>query len=247
MTKRTGLGDNLYVSGVDLSGDVGELGRIGGGPATLDVTSIDKSAMERRGGIIDGSIDFTSFFNDAAGQAHPTLGSLPTGQRIVSYLRGTAIGNAIASCVARQLNYDGERARDGALKFAVGAASDGTGVQWGEQLTAGKRTDSAATNGTALDALAASTFGFAAFLHVFAFTGTSVTVKLQESSDNGGGDAFADVVGGGFTVVSAAPASQRITATPANLERYVRVVTTGTFSSCVFAVGLVRHQSAVAL
>ena len=247
MTKRRGLGDNLYVSGVDLSGDVGSLSRVGGGPSTLDVTGINKSANERIGGLIDGSIDFAAFFNDAAGQEHPTLAPLPTGQRIVSYFRGTAIGNAAASCIARQVNYDGDRGADGAFGFSISAPSDGTGVQWGEQLTAGKRTDVAATNGTALDAGAASTFGFAAFLHVFAFTGTSVTVKLQESSDNGGGDAFAAVVGGGFTVVAAAPASQRIAATPASLERYVRVVTTGTFSSCVFAVVLVRHQSAVNL
>lgn len=247
MTKRSGLGDNLYVSGVDLSGDVGQLGRIGGGPATLDVTSIDRSAMERIGGLIDGAIDFNAFFNDAAGRAHPTLAALPTGQRIVSYLRGTAIGGAAASCVARQLNYDATRSADGGFTFAIGSASDGTGVQWGEQLTAGKRVDTTATNGTALDAGAASTFGFSAYLHVFAFTGTTITIKLQESSDNGGGDPFADVAGGGFTAVTAAPASQRIAATPATLERYVRAVTTGTFTSCTFAVLLVRHLTAVSL
>jgi len=247
MSKRTGLGSNLYVSGVDLSGDVGQLGRIGGGPATLDVTSIDKSAMERLGGLIDGAIDYSAFFNDAVGRAHPTLAALPTGQRIVSYLHGTVIGAAAASCVARQLNYDGTRSADGGFTFAISAPSDGTGVQWGELLTAGKRVDAAPTNGAALDGLAASTFGFAAFLHVFAFTGTSITIKLQESSDNGGADPFADVVGGGFTAVTAAPTAQRITATPANLERHVRVATTGTFTSCTFAVAMVRHLSAVAL
>ena len=113
MTKRSGLGDNLYVSGVDLSGDVGSLSRVGGGPSTLDVTGINKSANERIGGLIDGSIDFAAFFNDAAGQEHPTLAPLPTGQRIVSYFRGTAIGNAAASCIARQVNYDGDRGAGG--------------------------------------------------------------------------------------------------------------------------------------
>jgi hypothetical protein len=247
MAKRSGLGDNLYVSGVDLSGDVGSLSRVGGGPSTLDVTGIDKSATERIGGLLDGSIDFAAFFNDAAGRAHPTLGALPTGQRIVTYCRGTAIGSHAASCIARQLNYDGDRGADGAFGFSISAASDGTGVQWGELLTAGKRIDTTATNGTALDGAAASAFGFSAFLHVFAFTGTNITIKLQESSDNGGGDAFADVVGGGFTVVAAAPASQRIAAAPVSLERYVRVVTTGTFTSCTFAVVLVRHLTAVSL
>lgn len=247
MTKQSGLGDRLYIGGVNLSGDVGELGRIGGGPGTLDVTGIDKSAMERIGGKIDGGIDFRSFFNDAAGAAHPTLKVLPTGQVIATYLRGTGIGSAGASCIARQTNYDGTRGDDGSLTYAIQLLSDTTGVQWGEQLTAGIRSDTTATNGTALDAGAASTFGFAAFLHVFSFTGTNVTIKLQESSDNGVGDAFADVAGGGFTVVSSAPQAQRIAATPANLERYVRVVTTGTFTQCSFAVVLTRHQSVVSL
>jgi hypothetical protein len=74
--KQTGLGDNCYISGYNLSGDVGSLGRIGGGPALLDVTGIDKSAFERLGGLRDGGVDFSAFFNPAAGQAHPVLSAL---------------------------------------------------------------------------------------------------------------------------------------------------------------------------
>ena len=83
-------------------------------------------------------------------------------------------------------------------------------------------------------------------MHVFGVTGTSVTVKIQESSDNGVGDAWADVAGGGFTTVNAGSVSaQRIAAVPANLERYLRVVTTGTFSAASFAVQLTRNATAV--
>lgn len=249
MTKQTGLGDRLFVGGVNLSGDIGSLQRIGGGPSPLDVTGIDKSGVERIGGKIDGQIDFSAWFNDAPGAAHPTLRPLPTGQVLVTYLRGTGIGSAGASCVARQANYDGSRGNDGSFSFAVSALSDSAGVMWGEQLTAGVRTDTAATNGTALDGGAASTFGFVAILHMLSVTGTSCTVKLQESSDNGGGDAFADVVGGSFAAVTpaGAPQAQRIAASPASLERYVRVVTTGTFSNAQFVVVLTRHATAVQL
>ena len=48
MAKQTGLGDNCYVSGYDLSGDVGSLGRVGGGPALLEVTAGTSKAQLHR-------------------------------------------------------------------------------------------------------------------------------------------------------------------------------------------------------
>jgi hypothetical protein len=83
-----------------------------------------------------------------------------------------------------------------------------------------------------------------AYLHVFSFAGTSVTVKLQESSDNGGGDAFADVTGGAFTAATGRT-WQRIATGTQNVKRYLRVVTTGTFSSAVFAVMVAYNRTAV--
>jgi hypothetical protein len=54
-------------------------------------------------------------------------------------------------------------------------------------LTAAPRTDTTATNGTSYDFGTGSTaFGLQAYLQVLSFTGTSCTIKLQESSDNAG-------------------------------------------------------------
>lgn len=237
MAKQSGLGDNLYVAGVNVSGDISALGRVGGGPAALESTGIDKYGYERLGGLRDGAIEFTSFFNPAVGAAHPTFGALPRTDVGVIYCRGTTLGNPGAACVAKQANYDGSRGNDGSFTFSVSALSNGYGIEWGKLLTAGQRTDTTATNGTGVDFGAAGSFGLQAHLQVFAFTGTSVTIKLQQSSDNGGGDAFSDVTGGGFTLVTTAPGTQRIeTARGQAVERYLRVVTTGTFSNLVFAV-----------
>ncbi|MGH3587159.1 MAG: hypothetical protein ACRDQ0_12630, partial [Pseudonocardia sp.] len=87
-------------------------------------------------------------------------------------------------------------------------------------------------------------FGLQAWLHVFSFTGTSCTVKIQESSDDAAGDAFADVTGGAFAAASAVGA-QRIATGAINVERYLRIVTTGTFSECTFAVTACRNETAV--
>lgn len=244
MAKQGGLGDNLYVAGFDLSGDISSLGRIGGGPTALEMTGIDKGAHERQGGVRDGSIEFGSYFNKATGQEHDVLADLPTSDVIITYCRGTALGSPAASIVAKQANYDGTRADDGSFTFEVEALANGFGLQWGEQLTAGKRTDGSATNGSGVDFGASTAFGLVAFLHVFAFTGTSVTVKLQESSDNAVGDPYADVTGGAFTAATGVTSQRIATASGLTVERWLRVVTTGTFSNAVFAVMVAKHPVA---
>lgn len=246
MTKQSGLGDNLYIAGYDLSGDINALGNVGGGPAVLEVTGIDKSAVERIGGVRDGRLQATSFFNPSTDRSHSRFKTLPTADVIVSYFRGTTLGSPSAGLVAKQLNYDGTRGDDGGFTFAVEAQANGYGLQWGRSMTAGKRTDTTATNGSSVDFGTGSTaFGLQAFLHVFAFTGTSVTVKIQESSDDGAGDAWADVTGGAFTAATGVTSERIATAEGQTVERYLRVVTTGTFSNAVFAVTVIRNDVAV--
>jgi hypothetical protein len=242
--KSSGLGDNLYVGGYDLSGDTQQLSRIGGGPAVLDVTGINKSAYERIGGQRDGGISWTSFFNTAAGQAHPVLSALPTADVPITYCRGTALGNPAACMISKQPNYDGNRDQAGNFTFKLGAVANGYGLEWGVQGTAGVRADTTATNGTGVDlgtAVAAAGFGLQAYLQVFSVTGTSCTVKLQGSSDNGGSDAFADITGGGFTAATGITSQRIATATNLTLERYIRVVTSGTFTQCSFSVVIVPN------
>ncbi len=244
MGKQSGLGDNFYLDGYDLSGDLGSVA-VAGGPATLEVTGLDKSAHERIGGVRTGSLSWMAYFNDTAGQAHPVLSTRPTTDRVGTYCRGTAIGSAAASCVAKQVNYDPTRADDGALTIAVACESNGYGVEWGQLLTAGKRTDTAATNGSSLDGAAATAFGAQAYLHVFAFTGTDVTISLEDSANN---SAFTALTAGAFTQVTAAPFTQRIaTAAGATVRRYVRAVTatSGGVTAVTFAVVLVRNDTTV--
>lgn len=245
MTKQSGKGDNLYVAGYDLSNDIGGLQRIGGGPTALESTGIDKFALERVFGLRDGSLDYMAYFNPTANRAHDRLSLLPDGSVISTYCRGTALGKPAASIVGKQVGFDPTRGTDASFTFSVSNVGDGYALEWGEQLTAGKRTDTAATNGTGVDFAAATAFGLQAYLHVFSFTGTSCTVKIQESSDNGGGDAFADVVGGGFTAATGITSERIQTARNLAVERYLRVVTTGVFSECTFAVMVVKNVAEV--
>jgi hypothetical protein len=246
VAKQAGLGDALYLTGNDLSGDFTALGNVGGGPAALTNTGIDKSAMERIGGVLDGRLEAASWFNPVL--SHPVLSALPTTNVQAMYCRGTTLGSPAANIVAKQINYDGSRGNDGAFTFSTSMQANGSGVEWGVLLTAGKRTDTAATNGTSVDLTTVSTlFGAQAHLEVFAFTGTDVTVKIQDSADN---VSFADITGLAFTAVTTAPQAQRIaTAAGATIRRYIRAVTTtsGGVTSVQFAVSFTRNDTAVIL
>ncbi len=241
MAKTSGLGDDALIAGYHIGGDIQQLS-VHGGPALLEVTDITQSAKSRLGGLRDGGFELTSFHDPAAGQSHAAFSGLPRTDVIATYLRGQAIGNPAACCNAKQLNYDPTRAADGMLTFKVTGDGDGYGLEWGIQLTAGVRTDSSATNGTSYDTGGSLSFGAQAYLQAVAVTGTSYTVTIQDSSDNA---TFANVTGLSFTAVASAPVAQRISiANNATVRRYVRAITTGTFTVATFQVTLVKNATA---
>lgn len=245
MAKQSGLGDNLYIDQYNVSGDISALSDIATPRETLESTGIDKSAMERILSRRDGSVGFTSYFNDAALAEHAALKGLPRTDRVVSYFRGTALGGQAYSMVAKQIDYNPTRGDDGSLTFAVSAQANAYGADWGLALTSGQDTHASASSNTGVDfGTGSKSFGFQAYLHVFSLGSGTATVKIQESSDNGAGDAWADVTNGTFTNVTAGT-SERIQSSSATLtvERYLRVTTTGTFTDLVFAVVVNRNDA----
>jgi hypothetical protein len=240
VTKQSGMGDYLLTDGYDFSGDIGSIGRIGGGPAASDVTGITSSAMERIGLLRDGGIDFTSWFNPSTDRQHDVLSTLPYASRQETYCRGLGLGSQAASCVLKQLNYDPTRGQDGALSIAISGQADAYGLEWGVQLTPGKRTDTTATNGASIDGAASTAFGAQAYLHLVAFTGTDITVTLEDSADD---VTFAAVTGGAFAAKTGIGFERIQTGRTATIRRYTRIATTGTFTSATFLVNFVRNAT----
>lgn len=150
MTKSSGLGDRVWISGVPVSNDIQQL-TVSMPVALIDSTGIDKSAHERLLGLRDGKLALTTFFNKAVGGVHTVLSALPRTDVIGSYFRGYGLGSPVASLVAVQPNYDLTRPTDGSLTFKAELDGDKYGMDWGVQLTNGPRTDTAATNGTGVD------------------------------------------------------------------------------------------------
>lgn len=241
MEKQGGLGDHFLIGGYDLSGDVSAIDQISGGPALLDVTAINKSAHERIGGLRDGGLQFTTFFNAAAGAAHPALSALPRADTVAAYLRGAVLGGPAAALTGKQVNYDPSRDNSGALTLKVDVQANGSGLDWGVQATPGSRTDTTATDGDPLDNGAASTHGAQAYLQVVSVAGTSVTVTVQHSADD---STYTDLIE--FDAVAAGSVSGQRKAVTGTVDRYVRVSTSGTFSSAVLAVVFARNRAEVA-
>lgn len=251
MAKQAGMGDNFYIDGVDLSGDVNSVDTIAAPQGLLDQTGIKQSAFSRFGGQRDGAISFTTLFNNNATpppQAeHNTLAPRPTTDRVVSYFRGTVLGNPAATLNAKQVNYDWTRGTDGSLMGKVDTLGNQFGIEWGQMLTPGIRTDSSATAagpGNSINTVTSLSFGGQAYLHVFSVTGTSVTVVVNDSADN---STFAPIAGFTFTAVApgGAPQAQRLAvANTATIRQFLAVQTTGTFSNAQFAVVFIKNPVA---
>lgn len=244
MSKSTGLASNLYVDGFDISGDIASLQGISSSRAALENTGIDKSAMERQHGLRDGAMEVTSYFNPSSGQAHPVLRALPTNDRIVSFFKGPiALGSRVASIHGKQINYDGTRAQDGSLTFTTSVQGNKFGLEWGHNITDGKHTSVSAENLAGFDdgAGAATDFGLQAYLHVFDFTGTDVTIALEDSDDDGGVDPYAAITGASFTTVTGTGSERIQTARDENVKEWIRAAVTGTFTTITFAIVVVRN------
>jgi hypothetical protein len=313
MAKTSGLGDNFYVGGYDLSGDISSVDKISGPTNTLDVTPVNASAHVRVGGQRAGVMQFTTFFDFAsavtspsfplttvpyvstyafpviatitggtvtnvavngsnvgsgdgsylipgfgsitvtytgspswawklAGQEHNALSPLPTSDIVVSYLRGTTLLNVAACCIGKQLNYDFTRDNKGDLTAQVEVDANAYGVEWGLQLTAGLRTDTAATTGSAVnDNGGSSAFGAQAYLQLVDFVGTSVDVTIQHCTTSGG--TYATLID--FGSLTGIGSSRQSVSNSTTVDQYLKVVTTGTFTYATFAVVWVRNQFAV--
>ena len=240
-SKTGGLGDNFYIGGYDLSGDIASLDQISGPMTPFDVTPINASANVRIGGLRSGDLQFTSFFDAAAGQEHVALSTLPTTDVIATYCRGTVLQNPAACIHGRQINYDPTRDNTGNLTLKVEVQSDSYGLEWGEQLTAGLRTDGSATVGSAITDTAASNYGGQAYFQLVSFTGTSVTIDIQSATSSGGSYSSTGLT----TTAMNAVGSQRLaTANNLTINQYLKVVTTGTFSNAVFNVVFIRNATA---
>ncbi len=243
MSKTSGLGAGLLVDTADLSGDITAVQEISGGPAALDVTTLQRQAMERIGGKVDGRITATAWFNPAAGGEHPNLSTLPTTDRLVTYLHRSTAGSPAVSCLGKQIDYTGNRGGDGAFTFTVDVEANRHGIEWGVLLTAGAETiTSTGALASVTDSTTETYYGAVAAIHLLAFTGSSITLTVEHSNDNGATDTWYTLAGdlASFT----AAGSKRVETGPdTTIKQYLRLRAAGTFTSATIAVSFHRRAA----
>lgn len=147
MPKKSGLGQQFFVDGYDISGDVGSLGNVSSPRSVLDVTSINRLAVERILNLKDGQMEFNAWWNpSAAGSGgtstatwseHIALSRLPQADVIALWCAESSYGGAGAGLMGKQANYDLTRGQDGSLQATVQVLGNNDPVEWGAMLTPG--------------------------------------------------------------------------------------------------------------
>jgi hypothetical protein len=197
-------------------------------------------AQERLHLLRNGRIEWSAWWNPAG--AHLELSALPTTDRILTYLRGQALGNRSASMVGKQIGYDPTRAPDGSISgIAVQSQSNGFGLEWGTQLSDGFEVFTGASDGDAVDFTAVSTdFGLQAYAHVLAITGTQdVDIEITDSAN---GTDFATIGSGvAFPTFTGVGSARIQTDRDETIRRHLRVELTGTFTTATVLVSVTRN------
>jgi hypothetical protein len=176
----------------------------------------------------------------AVGAEHNDFSGLPTSDVIATYFRGSALQGPAASINGKQLNYDPTRDTTGNLTLAVEVQSNSFGMEWGEQLTAGIRTDTAATTSAAITDPAATAFGAQAYVHLLGFIGTSVTIAIQHATTSGG--SYSGLLT--TSAMSAIGAQRLVVNNTTTVNQFLKVATTGTFTYAAFVVNFIRNPVA---
>ncbi|HSW43158.1 MAG TPA: hypothetical protein VLM76_11675 [Patescibacteria group bacterium] len=250
MSKRTGIGSRLYIDGNDVSGNIGSIGTIAATRALLDQTDITQHAMDRGPGLGDGQMTYLAWWDGTpVTGAHQVLRGLRN-RGIVSICHGVTLGSPVASLLSDQVDYSIARSPDATLAATIDMqASGGVPLEWGVLLTSSgsepRQTVASAGNGSDVDLTDVSTaFGATLYVHVLSLSGTSVTVKVQDAATL---PTYADVAGLTTTAITpaGAPTAQRAATGPtATIRRFVRIVTTGTFTNAVIVAAFVRNMAA---
>lgn len=243
MAKRAGFPMLIYMDGFGVHGDVGSA-RMSTPRGVQVVTGVDKEAFERILLRTDVQCELRGFFNDATDRAHDVLSPLPTTDRNVLIALGDEAGVPALAFTCKQQAYDFEVGDDGSLASTIPVSgASGYAPEWCRMITAGLATLASEGDLPGVDDLGVegpTAYGAAAHVHAgVAATGGTVTLAVGDSADDmtyAGLITFDGVFGD-------AELSERKTVT-GDVDRYLRVSSTGTFTDLPVAMAVRRGRAA---
>lgn len=191
-----------------------------------DTNTFGQSAKARDvPGLLDADADCQGFYDPAANGSWPVVRASLAATSVIFSLapEGWAIGNLVEMGKGVFEGADVSLDVDKVVPISAKAMAD-DGWDLGVCLHA-LASEAAATNSASVDETAATANGGVGHLHVTAFVSGTATVKIQHSVDN---SVWVDLIT--FTAVTGVTKERIELAAGSAVNRYVRVITTGTFS-----------------
>lgn len=200
---------------------------------TAETTTFGKTAKTYIPGLADATLSLAGMFDGAANAIDAVLAAALGGSALITVAPAGAgtIGNRASLAEALETSYGISAAVADAV--SVSAEAQVTGGLLPGVILANLIARTATGNTAALDNAASTASGAKAFLHITAFSGTNVTIKVQESPDN---STWADLI----TFSQATGVTSQSGSATGTIDRYLRVNIAGTFTSVTFAVALAR-------
>jgi hypothetical protein len=217
---------------------------------TEDTTVLTLSAVTHGyAGLEEFKLSLKGFYDDATGASDAALCTGVGVRRVVNYaVEGNTVGKAMVGFAGALQGSYRRGAKNGELHKASVDFKGAGEVEEGYIIAPlAARTTAGNTTATKVNCLASGTGGVA-FLQCTALTlggYTNLAIKLQDSAN---GTDFADITGGAFTALTAAPGKQRLAIAGA-IRQYVAVawsyVGAGSNPTGTWFVGLHKHVDPV--
>jgi hypothetical protein len=193
--------------------------------ATLEESHVLGDTWKSRAftGEKDVGVEISGFFDDADNASSEAFTEQWANRLIAYNVEGNALGSNVVMLSGAWEGKWKRILKRGAL-HKVSITHEGNGEDEEGKLIGilATRTTAGNTESTKVDNADATTAGGAVHLHVGALTlggYTNLIVKLRDSAD---GTTFADVTGGTFTAITAAPGKQRL-ALSGTIRRYTAI------------------------
>lgn len=207
--------------------------------AMLDRTTFGNNAMVYQPGPESGQITLNGFVDNlvAGSRAILLAAKQAAGNQVVSIFPtdyGTQ-GNPVNVLVSRFASFKEGGSVADLVALALTIQADG-GIDANGVLLHPLQAETAAGNTASVDNAALSSNGGVGNFHATAFVGTDFTLKIQHSSNN---STWVDLIT--FAQITDIGSEQKVVASGTTVNRYLRVLWTGTFTSITFALSLARR------
>ena len=189
------------------------------------------------GGLIAGTATLGGHFDGASGAIDEELTNSLKTATLLSVAYGVALSDRWIGMSLQASDYTTQPPVGDVSLISYTAQAEKGGVSRGTVLHPLANVETGAGEETKVDQLASTARGAVGYIHLVAFTGTDITVLIEDGATEGGAFAalvsFAQLTGIGSERVAVAAAAD----TP---NRWLKVSWTGTFSSATFIVGMER-------